>query len=86
MRPPNPPPPFTSLSLLESLRLKRRKMRRKMKRKRRKRKGKRRREKLRKDWDDYHVPFIQIRPLKKVVTDQQTDRPTDRPMDGQTLL
>ena len=34
--------------------------------------------------DDYLAPFIQIRPLKEVVTDGQTDRRTNQPTDGRT--
>ena len=39
---------------------------------------KERRESRKKNWDDYHAPFIQIRPLKKVVTDQRTDGGRDK--------
>ena len=47
-----------------------------------KRRKRERRERRRKDWDDYHACFIQIRPLKKVVMNRRTDVPTNRQTDG----
>ena len=45
------------------------KKRMRKRRRRRKRGRERRKERMKKDKHDYHAPFIQIRPLKKVVTD-----------------
>ena len=40
---------------------------------------------LRKDWDDYHAPFIQIHPLTKSGYGP-TNGPMGGPTDGQSLL